>query len=286
MAVARVEELQKNTPQLTTSVGAVLRLVPPGTFPMGSPPKDPGHRTEDAPRHVSLTRPFYLGATEVTNAQFHQFNRAHSSGSISGRSIDHDDEPVTAVSWEEAAAFCNWLSLQDGLTPAYETVAGHLGLRRPVTLGYRLPTEAEWEYAARYAAPGKFLTYAWGDALPVPKNAANLAGEETQKSLPASLAGYRDNYPVVAPVGQFKANALGLLDMTGNVSEWVNDYFTPRLPLTPGSDPLGPESGTQHGIRGSSWQTAESSELLLTWRAPARDAAPTIGFRIARYADY
>jgi formylglycine-generating enzyme required for sulfatase activity len=285
MAVDRIAELLQHAPELTTGVGAVLRLVPPGAFPMGSSPTDPGHRPDEPLRHVQLTRPFYLGATEVTNAQFRQFNPTHSSGSISGRSIDHDDEPVTGVSWEEAAAFCNWLSLHDGLTPAYEPRDGHLVLRRPVTIGYRLPTEAEWEYAARYVAPGKFQAYAWGDALPVPPQAGNLAGAESSRSLPASLAGYRDSYPVVAPVAQFRPSALGLYDLAGNVSEWVNDYYAARLDPLPGSDPLGPEAGDRHSVRGSSWQTASPAELRLAWRGAAQEAAPTIGLRIARYAD-
>jgi formylglycine-generating enzyme required for sulfatase activity len=264
----------------------VLRLVPPGSFPMGADPRDPERRPSERLRRVLLSRPFYLGATEVTNSEFRQFRAGHSAGSISGRPIDEPDMPVTRVSWEDAAEFCNWLSERDGLTPAYERINGHLVLRRPVTLGYRLPTEAEWEYAARYAGPGRFSRFAWGDSLPVPQDAGNLAGLETSRSLPQTLDGYHDSYPVLAPVGQFPASVLGLHDMEGNVSEWVNDWYVAALDPLPGSDPLGPESGTQHGIRGPSWQTARTAELRLAFRQAADGDAPTIGFRIARYADF
>jgi formylglycine-generating enzyme required for sulfatase activity len=285
IALSRVHALLERTPILTTQGGYKLRLVPPGSFEMGSPPGEPGRRANEALRDIALDRPFYLGVTEVTNGHFRQFRPEHSSGAISGRSIDHDSEPVTQVSWEDAAEYCNWLSEREGLPAAYDLKGGQHIVHRPFTVGFRLPTEAEWEYAARYAAPGKFYRYAWGDALPVPEQAGNFAGAETSHSLPASLSGYRDAYPVVAPVGQFKPTALGLYDIAGNVAEWVNDYYSPKLNPTPGSDPFGPEAGSQHAIRGSSWQSASPSELRLAWRDGADDRSPTIGFRIARYAD-
>jgi formylglycine-generating enzyme required for sulfatase activity len=285
IALSRVQALLERSPTLTTQGGYQLRLVPPGSFEMGSPPGEPGRRANETLRHIALDRPFYLGATEVTNGQFRQFRAEHSSGAISGRSIDHDSEPVTGVSWEDAAEYCNWLSEREGLPPVYDLKEGHHVVHRPFSAGFRLPTEAEWEYAARFAAPGKFYRYAWGDSLPVPEQAGNLAGAETSHSLPASLPGYRDAYPVVAPVGQFRPTALGLYDIAGNVTEWVNDYYSPKLNPAPGSDPFGPEAGIQHVIRGSSWQSASPSELRLAWRDGASDRSPTIGFRVARYAD-
>lgn len=285
VATRRVQALLERAPTVTTEGGYVLRLIPPGVFEMGSAPGEPGHRPNEALRRITLSRPFYLGVTEVTNAQFRQFRPEHNSGSISGRSINHDAEPVTEVTWEDAAEFCNWLSLREGLPPAYDMRDGQAFLHRPLTTGYRLPTEAEWEYAARYAAPGKLYRYGWGNALPVPPRAGNLAGAETSHSLPASLSSYRDPYPVVAPVGQFRPTVLGLYDIEGNVSEWVNDYYSPQLDPTPGSDPFGPESGTLRVIRGSNWQSAHVAELRLARRDGALDPSPTLGFRIARYAD-
>ncbi|MGH8284962.1 MAG: formylglycine-generating enzyme family protein, partial [Steroidobacteraceae bacterium] len=151
--------------------------------------------------------------------------------------------------------------------------------------GYRLPTEAEWEHAGRYAGPDTHHRYAWGDALPVPPQIGNLAGTETGDALPATLEGYSDEFPVVAPVAQFAANPLGLHDLTGNVSEWVNDYYLSFVGGANAVDPLGPAAGNRHAIRGSNWRSALASELRLAWRDTADEGSQIIGFRLARYAD-
>jgi formylglycine-generating enzyme required for sulfatase activity len=281
----RARALAESAPLIRSQLGQLLRLVPPGTFPMGSERREPGSRPNEGLRSVTLARPFYIGVMPVTNGEFRRFRAAHASGYIARRSLDLDDQPVTAVSWEDAAEFCNWLSQQEGLPAVYERRDNGFVLRRPVTRGYRLPTEAEWEYAARYAAGGEVQRFAWGNAPPVPEQAGNLAGSETADSLPAQLPGYRDDYPVLAPVGRFRPNALGLHDMSGNVSQWVNDYYQSYLNATPLTDPLGPAEGTLHAVRGANWKTATVSELRLAWRDAGQGTADTLGFRIARYAD-
>jgi formylglycine-generating enzyme required for sulfatase activity len=281
----RARALAESAPLIRSQLGQLLRLVPPGTFQMGSERREPGSRPNEGLRSVTLARPFYIGVMPVTNGEFRRFRAAHASGYIARRSLDLDDQPVTAVSWEDAAEFCNWLSQQEGLPAVYERRDNGFVLRRPVTRGYRLPTEAEWEYAARYAAGGEVQRFAWGNAPPVPEQAGNLAGSETADSLPAQLPGYRDDYPVLAPVGRFRPNALGLHDMSGNVSQWVNDYYQSYLNATPLTDPLGPAEGTLHAVRGANWKTATVSELRLAWRDAGQGTADTLGFRIARYAD-
>jgi formylglycine-generating enzyme required for sulfatase activity len=99
------------------------------------------------------------------------------------------------------------------------------------------------------------------------------------------LPGYRDDYPVVAPVGKFKANPLGLHDMSGNVSEWVNDYYLSFVDVSPVTDPLGPEDGARHGIRGANWKSAAATDLRLAWRDGADAKSNSLGFRVARYAE-
>jgi len=281
----RATALAETNPTITTKVGYVVRIVPPGRFTMGSERREQGRRPNEGMRAVTLKRPFYIGVTEVTNGQFRKFRSSHASGYVEKQTLDLDHHPVSKVTWQDAAAFCNWLSEQEGLPPAYEERDGALVLRQPVSNGYRLPTEAEWEYASRYAAPGKQTRYAWGDALPVPANVGNIAGTETGDWLPARFDEYRDEFQVVAPVGKFAANPLGLHDMTGNVSEWVNDFYLSFVAGTASVDPLGPAAGNRHTIRGSSWRSALASELRYAWRDSGDDGGQAIGFRVARYAD-
>jgi len=281
----RGRALLESAPLIRSQIGYVLRLVPPGAFQMGSERREQGRRPNEGLRTVTLQRPFYIGVLPVTNGDFRRFRPEHASGYIDRQSIDLDSQPVTQVSWEDAAEFCNWLSHQDGLPPAYQRSGTSLALARPVTRGYRLPTEAEWEYAGRYGPSGESYRFAWGDSPPVPLGVGNLAGGETGSSLPATLPGYRDDYPVVSPVGKFHPTALGLHDMSGNVSQWVNDYYESFVDPAPMTDPLGPAQGTLHVVRGASWKTASVSELRLAWRDTASGPEPTVGFRLARYAD-
>ncbi|MBX5459554.1 MAG: SUMF1/EgtB/PvdO family nonheme iron enzyme [Steroidobacteraceae bacterium] len=277
--------LQESAPTIKTKSGYVLRLVPSGKFLMGSDRREQGRRPNEGLREVTLERPYYIGVTEVTNAQFREFRRDHVSGYMGKRSFDLDDQPVVQVTWNDAAEYCNWLSEREGLPPAYERGGGKLVLKKPVTTGYRLPTEAEWEYAARYEAPGKTRRFPWGDTLPVAPGAGNLAGAETSGLLVTDLEGYEDEYPVVAPVGKFQPTPLGLHDMGGNVSEWVNDYYLSFFDSTPQTDPLGPEQAALHVVRGANWRSAAVAELRYAWRDSADDKSQTIGFRIARYAE-
>ena len=105
--------------------------------------------------------------------------------------------------------------------------------------------------------------------------------------MPSILPRYDDGYASTAPVGSFEANALGLFDGAGNVAEWVNDFYTVPTPgiTTPVIDPTGPDRGTSHAIRGSSWRHAGQSELRLSYRDFSSEPRPDVGFRIARFAD-
>ena len=281
----RGKALQESAPLIKTKTGYELRLVPPGTFMMGSERREQGRRPNEGLRQVTLKRPYYMGTFEVTNTDFRKFRPEHISGYVEKKSFDLDLQPVVQVSWNDAAAYCNWLSEREGLPPAYEEGGGKFTLRKPVTIGYRLPTEAEWEYAARYAAPGKVRRFAWGDALPIAAQAGNLAGTETLGQLEAQLSDYHDDYPVVAPVGKFQPSPLGLHDMSGNVSEWVNDFYLSFVDPAPATDPLGPEQAAVHVVRGANWKTGTVGELRFAWRDTAPEPSQTLGFRVARYAE-
>lgn len=277
--------LMESAPTVTSKTGYVLRLMPRGAFLMGSDRREQGRRPNEVLRQVKLERPFYLGTNEVTNAQFKKFKSDHVSGFVEKRSFDLDNQPVTRVTWELAVEFCNWLSEQDGLPVAYDHKGTTWELKKPANNGYRLPTEAEWEYAARYAGPSKIRRFAWGDELPITGSVGNLGGAEGKETATVVLDGYKDDYVGVAPVGKFPANALGLHDMTGNVSEWTNDYYLSFISNAPVTDPLGPDSSSRRVIRGANWQSTTVAELRLAWRDGANESSQNIGFRVARYAE-
>jgi formylglycine-generating enzyme required for sulfatase activity len=268
---------------IQTKSGIELRLVRGGEFRMGSDRREQGRRPNEGSRRVTLSRPYYLGATEVTNAQFRKFRPLHNSGFVAQKSLDLDGQAVTGVSWNDAVEFCNWLSAEEGLAPAYEKQGEIWLLKTPVSNGYRLPTEAEWEFAARATEDGKTRRYAWGDALPVPGDSGNFAGAEAAEIVGGVLQGYRDPQLVVSKPREFSANPLGLYDMAGNVSEWVTDWYSSFAASGTAVDPLGPAEGKLRGIRGSSWRSGDVAELRFAWRDSARQAADHIGFRVARY---
>jgi formylglycine-generating enzyme required for sulfatase activity len=281
----RSKALQESAPVIKTKTGYELRLVPSGSFMMGSERREQGRRPNEGLRPVTLKRPFYIGVTEVTNSDFRKYRPEHVSGYVENKSFDLDAQPVVQVNWNDAAAYCNWLSQREGLPPAYEEGGGKFSLRKPVTIGYRLPTEAEWEYAARYTAPGKVRRYAWGDSLPIAVQVGNLAGTETGGQLEAQLADYHDDYPVVAPVGKFQPSQLGLHDLSGNVSEWVNDFYLSFVDPAVSTDPLGPDQAASHIVRGANWKTGAVGELRFAWRDTVPEPSQTLGFRVARYAE-
>ena len=283
-AVARAAGL---APRIRTSLGQELVLLRGATFTMGSPRREPGRRSNESQRTVQLKRPAYLGVREVTNREFREFRAAHASGIFKEETLDLDNQPAVRVSWRDAAAFCNWLSGKDGLPPAYATAGGQLVLSEPVTTGYRLPTEAEWEFAARHDGRGPNLKYPWGDALPVAARSGNYADQTALYLTPVVISGYDDGFRVAAPVGSFAANALGIYDLGGNVSEWVNDRYqiyvtSPQQVFT---DPAGPQQGETWTIRGSNWLTGRTPELRTAWRDVGSGGKPDLGFRIARYAE-
>jgi formylglycine-generating enzyme required for sulfatase activity len=278
------KDVAGNSPQkITTKSGIKLLIVAGGVYQAGTDRREQGRRPNEGAHKVTLLRPFYMGEREITNGQFRQF-RAHNSGSVGEFSLDLDKHPVSRVTWEDAAEFCNWLSAQEGLPPAYQPVeGGSFTLITPVTNGYRLPTEAEWEYVARTASTGKLLKYPWGAELPVVSGTANIGGSEARELLGAAVDGHTDEFPAAAAPALFAPNALGFYDFAGNVSEWVNDRYLSFVPSSAVTDPLGPNDGKFHTYRGSNWRTVATSELRFPWREGAAVPSDVIGFRVARY---
>lgn len=270
---------------IETVVGASLNLIIPGSLEMGAGRREPGRRSNEIQKQVELTRAFYLGTTEITNLQFKQFDSGHDSGILGRALLSDDDRPVVNVSWNNAALFCNWLSEQEGLPAAYENVDGLMRAVEPLNTGYRLPTEAEWAWASRYAGGPTPSRFPWGDTMPPIEVTANYADESAANMVPYHIEGYTDNYRGPAPVQTYAANEFGIYDLAGNVAEWIHDFYSLTIPRGLLTDPTGPEPSDYHVIRGSSYKHGRFSELRWTYRDYGSAPRADVGFRIARYLE-
>ena len=282
-AIAR-EKIERN---LKTSQGKTLRRVEPGTFMMGSSRSEQSRRANEVLVPVTITKAYFIGVHEVTNRDFSEFRPGHDSGADINPSMAGGDNPVANVTWADAAQYCNWLSGREGLAPAYEEKFGEWVAVRPLTNGYRLPTEAEWAWALRFAGTPNAQKFEWGPEMPPEDDSGNFADKAAESIVPSIIPRYDDGFASTAPVGKFVPNRLGIHDGSGNVAEWVNDYYTVPTPgmTKPVVDPLGPGDGTTFVIRGSSWRHAGEMELRLSFRDYGTDARPDVGFRLARYVE-
>lgn len=208
--------------------------VPGGCFLMGDTFGD--GQGDEKPAHDVCLDGFFMAKYEVTNAQYRKFRPDHSSGAYEGNSLDGDNQPVANVSWYDAVEYARWLSAKSGRI-------------------YRLPTEAEWEYAARAGAKGRNF---WDDDPDGPCRSANGADLTAKSQWPAwTTTNCNDRFRVAAPVGSFKANAFGLNDMMGNAWEWTNDWYDAEYYFTsPKKNPQGPRVGSLRIPRGGGWGNA------------------------------
>lgn len=218
-------------PYIEPVTGMEMILVKGGCFAMGDSTGD-GEPSE-LPVHESCVGDFYLGRYEVTNGQYKKFDAKHVSGASEGAGLDGDRQPVVNVSWERSVAFAEWLSHTSGEI-------------------YRLPTEAEWEYAAR---AGTSESRFWGDNPDDACRYANVADLTAKKQRPKWNTFFCDDgYLVTAPVGSFTANGFGLHDTLGNVWEWCEDvYNSEAYGRLPKDNPVFRGPGEYRVMRGGGW---------------------------------
>jgi formylglycine-generating enzyme required for sulfatase activity len=227
---------------IANPIGMTFVLIPPGTFLMGSPAGEKGRFDDEQQHQVTLTRPFYLQTTPVTQGQWREVMENNPARFPEGGA----DCPVETVSWDDAQEFVARLN------------------RLEKTDTYRLPTEAEWEYACRAGSTTRFC---FGDEVAKLEDYAWYAGNSGGKTHPA---------------GQKEPNAWGLYDMHGNVWEWCRDWYG-EYPAGPATDPKGPDAGKNRVLRGGSW----FDKISYLRSAVSGDNNPyfrsgNIGFRVAR----
>lgn len=261
----------------TNKVGGELKLFRPNdTFTMGAKRSVPGQRANEVIKEVRLTKAFYAGIHEVTNAEYRKYD--------SNKQGD-PKKPVTAVSWIEVAEFCNWLSQLEGLTPVYRINNKQLREINPSADGYRLLTEAEWEWLARKSGKSAQTLFVWGNEQVIPKNAVNIADESANGKVKVYVSKYNDGYSEVAPVESFTQEKSGLYDQGGNVSEWTHDSYSIALPESGKvfKNPLDLTTGSSHVVKGANWRSGSVTELRPSFREGLVDSRDDLGFRIGRY---
>ena len=221
--------------------------IPGGCFKMGDISGDDIYKDEK-PAHEVCLDGFSMGKYTVTNAQYRRFKPGHSSGDYKGNSLNNDSQPVVNVSWDDAVEFAQWLSRQGGKR-------------------YRLPTEAEWEYAARGHTTTRNY---WGNGKDDACGYANVHDLTSKRSFSDFTwepHNCDDGYAVTAPVGSFKPNLFGLYDMMGNVWQWTGDWYGESYySESPRKNPQGASSGLHRVGRGGSW-----NDLPASVRASLRD---------------
>lgn len=259
----------------------VFRQIPAGLFSMGGSP-------DGAKNGCEVTvKAFSLAIREVTFFEYDLFCAATGRRKPTDNNWGRGLRPVINVSWYDAIEYCNWCSRRDGLQAVYEIPANR---NEPVACnwaanGYRLPTEAEWEFAAGNGP--QHTRYSWGNDPPSAQNGGNVADDMAKSASPGAktFPAYSDGFVYTAPTGSYAPNAYGLYDMTGNVQEWCWDWFDEnycranRVRISP----QGPATGQERVMRGGHWLShPDDCHVSSRLSNDPGNGKASVGFRLAR----
>ncbi|MBT7307327.1 MAG: formylglycine-generating enzyme family protein, partial [Gammaproteobacteria bacterium] len=266
-AALEAEELEEpvttdSSEGISNSLGMNFRLIPAGSFTMGSPTSEEGRDRDESQHQVTISQPFYLQTTEVTNAQYRRYRASHDSGDYNGHDLNGDSQPVVKVSWYDANDFAQWLSAEEGVD-------------------YRLPSEAELEYATR---AGTTTARWWGDDADQACGNANAKDQAASAvGLSGSIHNCNDGYVVTAPVASFQPNPWGLYDTLGNVYEWSCSEYNSSYSGVESTCNNNANDSANRVRRGGSWNGGPRyvRSAYRVWLRPDR-TSDVIGFRLAR----
>lgn len=264
---------KEGKPLFTAKLGIEFIPVKGGRFTMGSAVNEAERQRDEHQIEVNLSKPFFVSAKEITQAQFHAFEPSISASQL----------PVTNVSWLDAVRYCNWLSAQEGLTPYY-LVSGNQVTLDTDSKGYRLLSEAEWEYIAKHYQRAARTTFVWGSDERLSTKQGNFADKSLKGKQTFVFEQYEDGFAERAPVGSFKADRNGFNDLEGNVREWVTDSYQliqPKAQVYENYVVL--NDNTSHVIKGGSYLSGRLKMLRASVRGKGADKYDDVGFRIARY---
>ena len=258
---------------MTNTVGISFELFSPSNVVVGSYTDEIRRKRNETIKNIKLSRHFLVSKFLITESQFFL-----SKGTESGSK----ELPVRNVSWKEAALFCNWLSTKEGYKPFYLFKENGSYELNTISRGYRLLSEAEWEYVARGSAR---KIYPWGNEQNIGEAVGNFADESLNGEVNFYIKNYYDDYKERSPVDAFAPNEKGLHDLGGNLSEWVTDFYSEDLILSNEAlnDYLGPEFGNSHVVKGSNYLSSSYHELGFSFRDSGEVASDIVGFRIARW---
>ena len=266
---------REGKPLFISSLGIQMTKITPRKFTLGSPPNEKGRQRNEHQVMVDFSRDVWISRHEITEAQY-----SASTGKTSGSKL-----PVTNISWLDAVKYTNWLSQQEGLIPFYIIQNNRVVGINKNARGYRLVTEAEWEFIAKLNRRSSPTTFIWGSSEHIRDKQGNFADTSLRGQQTFILSDYNDGFAGKAPVGSFKAERGGFYDLDGNVREWVHDFYsvTPPDKSTVHTDYLGVSNGTSHVVKGASFKTGRLKNIRASVRFGESTPGDDIGFRIARY---